>query len=69
MVAKKHLEVIEGKRQLISVNVLYSEDAAKDDFIDHYDIYFDEDNGSGLVGAGVIEEVGDMQKDLKSSSL
>ena len=69
MVAKDHPEVIEGRRRLISVDVLESEEAAEDASIVHNDSDFDEEDGSGLVGAGVIEEVQDMQKALKSSSL
>ena len=69
MVAKDHPEVIEGRRQLIAVDVLDSEEASEDASIVHYDAAFDEEYGSGLVGAGVTEEVGDIQKALNYSSL
>ena len=61
--------MIEGRRRLISVDVLDSEEAAEDYSIDYDSAALDEEDGSGLVGAGVIEEVGDMQKALKYSSL
>ena len=48
---------------------LDSEEVAGDAPIFHDDAAFDEEDGSGLVGAGVTEEVQDMQKALKSSSL
>ena len=57
MLAKEHPEVNEGRRRLIAVDVPDSEEAAEDDFIVHDDAAFDEDDGSGLVGAGVTEEV------------
>ena len=69
MAAKDHPEVIEVRRRLISVDVLDSEEAAEDAFIVNDDASFDEDYGSGLLGAGVTEEVQYMQKDLNSSSL
>ena len=69
MVAKENPEVIEGRRRLIAVDVLDSEEAAEDASIDHDDAALDEEYGSGLLGAGVTEEVQDMQKALKSSSL
>ena len=53
MVAKKHPEVIEGRRRLIAVGVLDSEEAAEDAFIVHDDDAFYEEDWSGLVGAGV----------------
>ena len=61
MVAKEHPEVIEGRQQLIYVHVLDSEEAAEDDSIDHDGADLDEEYGSGLVGAGVTEEVEDMR--------
>ena len=67
MVAKEHPEVIEERRRLIALDVLDSEEAYEDDFIDHYDAALDEEDGGGLVGAGVTEEVGDMQKSLNYS--
>ena len=60
MVAKEHPEVIEGRRRLINVDVLDSGEAAEDASIDHDDADLDEDDGSGLVGEGVTEDVGDM---------
>ena len=69
IVAKEHPEFIEGRRRLIDVDVLESEEAAEDASIVHDDADFDEEDGSGLVGAGVTEEVQDMQKASKSSSL
>ena len=69
MVAKEHNEVIEGRRRLIAMDVLDSEEVAEDASIDYDDAALDEYDGSGLVGAGVTEEVGDMHKYLKSSSL
>ena len=58
MVAKEHPEVIEGRRRLISVYVLDSEEAAEDATINHYDAAFDEEDGSGLVGTGVTKRGG-----------
>ena len=69
MVAKEHPKVIKRRRRLIDVGVLDSEEAAEDAAIDHDDSALDEEDGSGLVGAGVTEEVGDRHKALKSSSL
>ena len=69
MVAKEHPEVIEGGRRLINVDVLDSEEAAEDAYIVHDYADFDEEDGSGLVGASVTEEVRDIQKALKSSYL
>ena len=69
MVTKEHPEVIEGRRQLIYVDVIDSEEEAEDAAIDYDDAALDEEYGSGLVGEGVTEEVRDIQKALKSSSL
>ena len=49
--------MIEGRRRLIAVDGLDSEEVAGDAPIFHDDAAFDEEDGSGLVGAGVIEEV------------
>ena len=57
MVSKEHPEVIEGRQRLIAVDVLDSEEAAEDASILHYDAAFDEEDGSGLVGACVTQEV------------
>ena len=65
MLAKEHPEVIEERQQLIAVDVLDSEEAAADASIVNDDADLDEEDGSGLVGAGVTEEVGDMHKALK----
>ena len=69
MSAKGHPEVIEGRRWLIAVDVLDSEEADEDSSIVHDDAVLDEEDGIGLVGAGVTKEVGDMHKSLKFSSL
>ena len=69
MVAKEHPEVIEGGQYLIAVGVLEYEEADEDASIDHDGADSGEEDGSGLVGAGVTEEVEDMQKALKYSSL
>ena len=60
MAAKEHSEVIEGRRRLIAMDVLDSEEAAEDSSIVHDDAVLDEEGGSGLVGAGVKEELGYM---------
>ena len=54
---------------MIAVDVIDSEDAAEDTSIFHNDAALDEDYGRCLLGAGVTEEVQDIQKALKSSSL
>ena len=54
---------------MIDVDILDSGDEAEDDSIYHYGAVLDEEDDSGLVGAGVTEKVEDMQKHLKSSSL
>ena len=69
MVAKDHPEVIEGRRRSIAVDVLDSEEAAEDASIVHDDAAEIEEDGSGLVGGILTEEVQDMQKALKSSYL
>ena len=69
MVAKEHPEAIEGRRRLIAVDVLDSEEAAVDAFIVHDDATFDEEDVRSLLGVGVIGEVQYMQKALKPSSL
>ena len=53
MAAKEHPEIIEGRRRLIAVDVLDSEEEAEDASIVHDDAAFDEEDGSGLVGIGV----------------
>ena len=57
MVAKDPPEVIEGRRRLIAVDVLDSDEAAEDASIIHDAAVEIEEDGSGLVGAGVTEEV------------
>ena len=69
MLAKENSEVIDGRRQFISVDVLDSEEAADDAYIDHYGNALYEEGCSSLLGAVVTEEVGDMQKALKYSPL
>ena len=69
MAAKEYHKVIEWRRLLIDVDVLYFEESAEDDSIVHGDADMDEEDMSGLVKAGVTEEVGYMQKALKSSYL
>ena len=54
-------------RQLIAVNVIESEEADEDTSVDNNDAALDEEDGSGLVGAGVTEDVVDMQKSLNHS--
>ena len=61
--------MIEGSQRFIAVDVLDSEEAAEDDSITHDGATLDEEDGSGLVGGGVIEEVEDMYKDVKYFSL
>ena len=56
-------------RQLIAVDVFDSEEEAEDASTIHDDAVFHEEDGSGVVEAGVTEEVQDMQKDFNSSSL
>ena len=51
------------------MDVLDSEEAAEYASIVHDDAAEIEDDGSGLVGAGVTQEVQDMQKALKSSCI
>ena len=67
MVSKEHPDVIDGRRRFIAVDILNSEEESEDTSIDRYGAALDEEGGSGLVGAGVTEEVGDMQKAVKSS--
>ena len=54
---------------MIDVDILDSEEAAEYDYIYHYGAVLDEEDDSGLVGAGVTEEVEYVRKDLRSSSL
>ena len=69
MLVKEHPEVIEGRQRLITVDVIDSEDADEYAYINNYGATLDEEYGSGLVGAGVTEEVKDMQKAVKYSSI
>ena len=69
MVEKYHPGFIEGRQRLIAVDVPDSEEAAEDSSIVHDGVAFDEEDGSGLVGAVVTEEVQDMHKALNYSSL
>ena len=68
MVAKEHPEVIEGRQRFISVAVIDSEEAAVYASIYHDGNDSNGEDGSGLLGAGVTEEVEYMQKAVKSSS-
>ena len=52
MVASEHTEVIEGRRRLISMDVLDSEEAAEDVSIDNYGAASDEEDESGSREAG-----------------
>ena len=54
MSAKVHPAVIEGLQLLIAVNVIDSEKAAEDYYINHDGADSYQEYGSGLVGAGVI---------------
>ena len=47
--------MIEGRRRLIAVDVIDSEEETDDAYIDHNGAYLDEDYGSALLGAGVTE--------------
>ena len=69
MASKEHTELIEGRGLLIGVYFPDFEEADEDDSIDHDRAASDEEDGSGLIGAGVTEEVEDIQKALKYSSL
>ena len=53
----------------MAVGFLDSYEAAEDASIDHDGAASGEEDGSGLVGLGVTEEVEDMQKGLKYFSL
>ena len=53
MVANKYSEVIEPRRQLLSVDVLEYEEVAEYAFIDHYGAALYEEGGRSLIGAGV----------------
>ena len=54
---------------MIAVDVLESEETSEDASIVHDVAAEIEEDGNGLVGGGLKEEVQDIQKDLKSSSL
>ena len=69
MVAKEHPEVIEGRQKLIAVGVIDSEEESEDASIDHDGAASDEEDWIGLVGEGVTEEVGDIQKAVQYYSL
>ena len=60
MVEKDHPEVIEGRRRLIAVDVIDSDEEAEDASIVHDDAAEIEEDWGGLVGGGLIEEVQDM---------
>ena len=69
IVTKEHPEVIDGRQRLISVDVIDSGESYEDSSIDNGDSDLYEEYGGGLVGAGVTEDVEDMHKALKSSSI
>ena len=77
MVASEHPEVIEGRRRLISTDVLEYEEAADDGSIDNDGAAFDEeyDSGSGVTGVRTCvtksetEEWEEMQRVMKYSYL
>ena len=77
MVASEHPEVIEGRPQLIVTDVIDSEEAAEDGFIDNDGASSDEEDESGLGEVGVItvvtqavtEDVEEMQRVVKYSSI
>ena len=69
MVAKEYPDVIEGRRWLIAVDVLGSEEAAEEASINHDGAASDEEDGSGLVGAGVTEELKYIQNSVKYPSI
>ena len=60
MVAKEHPDVIVGIRRLIDVDVIDSDEAAEDASIDHDGATSDKEDESGLLGAGIPEDVEDM---------
>ena len=69
--------MIEGRRRLISTDVIDYGEEAEDCSIDNYDADFDEEDKSGLVDVGVRTgvtqsgrgEVEEVQRVMKSSSL
>ena len=77
MVVSEHTEVIEGRRRLIDKDVLDSEEATEDGFIDNNSDASDKEDGSGYGEAGGrtgviksgIEEVEWVQQAVKYSSL
>ena len=77
MVVSEHHEVIEGRRRLVSMDVLDSEEAAEDGSIDSdgADLDKEDESGSGEadVRTGVTqsgtEEVEEVQRVVKYSSL
>ena len=69
MVSKEYTEVILGRQRLIAMDVLDSEEEAEYSSINHDGDALNEEYGSGLVGSGATEEVEDMHKDVKYSSI
>ena len=61
--------MIEWRRRLIAVDIPDSEESAEDYFIVNDDAALDEEDGSALVWAGITEDVEDMQKAFKYSSI
>ena len=66
MAAKEHPDVFKGRQQLIAVDVIDSDEAPADSSFVHDGAALYEEDVSGLLGAGVTEEVGDMQNYFKS---
>ena len=60
MVAKEHPKVIEGRIRFIDVDVIEYDEANEDSSIDPDGAALDKEDVSGLLGAGVTEEVKDM---------
>ena len=69
IVAKEHPEVIEGRGRLITVDVLDSEEASENSSVYHDGADSYEEDGSCLLDAGVTEEMADIQKAVKYSSI
>ena len=57
MVASKHPEMIEGRRQLIAMDIIDSEESAEDGSIDNDGAALDEEGDSGSGEADVIKGV------------
>ena len=62
MVASEHPEVTEGRQQFIAEDVLDSEEAAEDFYIDNFGADSDEEDQSGLGKSGVSTVVTEVEK-------